>query len=79
MFKTDKDFRLTMVGTDICGACGGIGLSFHDIDDVQGLSFNEITLRQTHALEEMWVIDRPPENLSGRHRNRKFDWTKKPE
>jgi hypothetical protein len=35
IFKTCKDFRLTMIDTNIWEAFQGIGLLFHGIDDVE--------------------------------------------
>ena len=77
IFKTYKDFRLTMIDTNIWGAFRGIGLSFHDIDDVRRVLFDEITLRESRGFKELWMIDYPPDKLSLRRRNAKFGWINK--
>jgi hypothetical protein len=79
VFQTDKDFRSTMIDTNIWRAFRRIGLEFHDVGDVQHILFNEITLRQSPRFQEPSVIDCAPENLSTRGREAKFHWTNKPE
>jgi hypothetical protein len=79
IFKTDKDFRLTMIDTNICGAFREMGLLFHDIDDVRRVLFDEISLRQSQGFQELWMIDDPVQKLSVRPRNAKVGWINKPE
>jgi hypothetical protein len=63
-FKTCKYFRLTLIDTNIWAAFREIGLSFDGIGDVQGVLFDEITLRESRGLQEPWMMDDPLENLS---------------
>lgn len=79
IFKTYKDFRSTMIDTNIWGAFRGIGLTFHNIEGTQRVLFNEITLRESPGFQELWRINYPPEQLSVRRRNAKFGWINKPE
>jgi hypothetical protein len=66
-----------MIDTNIWGAFRGIGLSFHDIDDVRRVLFEEINLRESRGFKELWMIDYPPDKLSLRRRNATFGWINK--
>jgi hypothetical protein len=79
IFKTYKDFRLTMIDTNIWAAFRGSGVSFDDIGDVQGVLFDEIAVRESRGFRQLRMIDHPLENLLARRRNAKFDWINKPE
>jgi hypothetical protein len=79
IFKTYKDFRSTIIDTNIWEAFRGIGVSFHDIDDVQCVLFNKITLRQSPGFRELWMIDYPLKKLSVPRGKAKCGWINKPE
>jgi hypothetical protein len=72
IFKTSKDFRRTTINTNMWAAFGGIDLSFHDVGDVQGMVFDEITLTESRGCCELWTTDYRLENLSARRRNAKL-------
>jgi hypothetical protein len=68
-----------MTDTNIWGAFSGIGVSFHDIDDIQRVLFNEITLSESEGLQELSTKYDPPEYSWPRPWNTKFGWISKPE
>jgi hypothetical protein len=68
-----------MIDTNIWETFRGIGLSFHDIDDLRHVLFGEATLRKSPRFRELWMIDYPLEKLSVRFRNAKLGWINKPE
>jgi hypothetical protein len=76
--KVYHDFRLAMTDTNIWRAFRGIGVQYGMVDDVQRLSFSEITLRESEGLRKLWDMDLPLENLSVRRRNARFRWVNRP-
>jgi hypothetical protein len=68
-----------MIDPNIWGTFRGIGLSFHDIDDVQRGLFDEITLRQSPGFRELRMIDYLLEKGSVGSRSATFGWINKPE
>jgi hypothetical protein len=70
--KVYHDFRLAMTETNIWGVFRGIGVQSGMVDGVERLSFNEITLRESEGLRELWDMDFPLVNLSVRRRNARF-------
>jgi hypothetical protein len=77
----DHAFRMTMtiVKPNIWGAFRGIGVKDSDVHGVQRVSFDEMTLRESEGLKELWDIDFPVGNLSRRRQSCKFDWIDEPE
>jgi hypothetical protein len=67
-----------MTDTDTLQAFQGIAVQYGMVGDVQRLSFNEITLRESEELRELWDTDLPLENLSVRRRNAGFEWINRP-
>jgi hypothetical protein len=61
------------------GAFGGIGFRYNIVDEIQRVSFDEIILRESGSLRELWDIDFPVENLSTRRQNARFGWINRPE
>jgi hypothetical protein len=53
IFKTSNHVRSTMMNTNVSAAFRGIGLSLHDIGDVQRVLFDEITLRESRRFQEL--------------------------
>jgi hypothetical protein len=68
-----------MIDGNIWGAFQGIGLSFHDMGHVQRLCFDVLTLRESRAFQELWIVNYSPENFAARRRNLEFGWINKPE
>jgi hypothetical protein len=56
------------------GAFRRIGLIYNIVDGIQRVSFDEIILRESGGLRELWDIDFPVENLSTRCQNVRFEW-----
>jgi hypothetical protein len=77
----DHDFRITMtmIEPNIWGAFRGIGVKYSVVDEVQRISFDEMTVRESEALKELWDIDLPVGNLSPRCQSCKFGWISEPE
>jgi hypothetical protein len=70
---------MTMIEPNIWGAFRGIGVKYSVVDGVQRVSFDEMTLRESEGLKELWDIDFPVGNLSPRHQSCKFGWINEPE
>jgi hypothetical protein len=75
----DHDFRMTMNEPNIWGAFRGIGVKYSVVDGVQRVSFDEMTVRDSHGLKELWNIDFRLAKLSPRLQSCKFGWINEPE
>jgi hypothetical protein len=77
----DHDFRMTMtrIDPDIWGAFRGIQVKYSAVERVQRVSFDEMTLRESEGLKELWDIDLAMGNLSPRRQSCKTRWIKEPE
>jgi hypothetical protein len=68
-----------MIDMNILGAFRQIGLTFHAIDNIICLHFDEIRLRESPGFQELWEINYPPENISVRRPNGQFGWINRKE
>jgi hypothetical protein len=77
----DQDFRMTMtmIKPNIWGAFRGIGVKYSVVDELQRISFDEMTLRESEGFKELWDIDFRVGNLSPRRQSCKFGWINEPE
>jgi hypothetical protein len=79
LLKVYRDFKQTMIETNIWKAFEAIGL-IYDIEQIPyGLLFDEEKLRQSPGFAELWERNTPLESLSRRRQNAKFGWINKPE
>jgi hypothetical protein len=75
----DHEFRMTMVEPNIWRAFRGIEVKYSEVYGFERVSFDEMTLRESEGLKELWNIDFPVGNLSPRCQSCKFDWINEPE
>jgi hypothetical protein len=52
--KVCRDFRSIMTDINAWGAFQGIGLIYNIADGIQRVSFNEIIMRESGGLRELW-------------------------
>jgi hypothetical protein len=68
-----------MIEPNVWGAFRGIGVKYSVVDAVERASFDEMTLRETEGLRELWAIDFPLTKLSPRRQSCKFGQINEPE
>jgi hypothetical protein len=72
-------FGETMILPNIWGVFRALELDFDVRNVPDRLLFNEIKLRESAGFQELWYIDFPLDQLSGRQRTAGFGWIDKPE
>jgi hypothetical protein len=77
--KVDHDSRQIMIQPNIWGAFRALGLEFDMRREPYGLLFDEEKLRGRAGCQELWSVDFPLDQLSGRRRIARFGWINKPE
>jgi hypothetical protein len=70
---------MTVIEPNIWGAFRGIGVKDSVVYGVQRVSFDEMTLRESEGLKELWDIDLPVGNLSPRRQSCKTSWINEPD
>jgi hypothetical protein len=70
--KVYHDFRVTMIELNIWGAFRGIGVECSAGNGIQRVSFDEMTLRESEGVKELWEVDFPVGNLSPRRQSCKI-------
>jgi hypothetical protein len=79
IMKVYHDFGQTMIRHNIWGAFRALGLEF-DVKSVPyKLLFDEIKLRESAGFRELWSVDFPLGQISGRRRIARFGWINKAE
>jgi hypothetical protein len=85
MIQVYHDFTQTMVSSNVWRAFRAFGLEFEFESEFDtrsgpsGLLFDEVKLRETAGLEELWSVDFPLEQRSGGRLAALFGWINKPE
>jgi hypothetical protein len=74
IFKIYYDFKQTMVEHNIRGAFHALGLEFNTRSEPYCLLFNEERHSESPSVQELWPIDFPLDQLSGRRRDAQFGW-----
>jgi hypothetical protein len=68
-----------MIEPNIQGAFRGIGVKYSVVYEVQRVSSDEMTLRESDGFKELWDITFPVGNLSPRRQSCKFGCIKEPD
>jgi hypothetical protein len=77
--KVYHDFRQTMIWPNTWGAFRALGFEFDVRNVPYRLLFDEIKLRESAGFRELWSVDFPLDQLSGRRSIIRFGWINKPE
>jgi hypothetical protein len=76
IMKVYRDFKQTMVPSDVWGAFRALVLNLDMRSEPYWFSFNDRKLRESAVFRELWFIDFPLDQLSIRRRVARFGWIK---
>jgi hypothetical protein len=77
--KVYHDFTQTRVRLNVWAAFRALVFEFDMRREPYGLLFDNVQLRESGGYEELWSVDFPLDQLSGRGRTAQFGWITKPE